>query len=56
MPKTLTTSSTMTVIVAVTAAVSVCVFLAPAAGQAQDSREFVPVTDAMLQDPAPATG
>ena len=53
MPKTLTTSSTMTVIVAVTAAVSVCVSLAPAAGQAQDSREFVPVTDAMLQDPAP---
>ena len=38
------------------APVASAVFLAPPAAHAQPASDFVPVTDAMLQDPAPATG
>ena len=53
MPKTLTRCLKMKAIVATAAvSVSVSVARAPASGQTRGSAEFVPVTDAMLQNPA----
>ena len=53
MPKTLTRCLKMKAIVATAAvSVSVSVARAPASGQTRASAEFVPVTDAMLQNPA----